>query len=124
MQTVWISLGSNVPDARRRIAEACEKLKLILNEQTASEPYVTPALGQPAPDYTNCVVCGKTALTINEIEQFCKQTEAELGRRRLPGKKLVEIDLDLVVVGSSILRPTDFNHSYFRRGYLALRHIE
>lgn len=120
MQTVWISLGSNVPDARRLIAEACERLKLILDEMTVSEPYVTPALGQPAPDYTNCVVRGLTALTVDEIEQFCKQTEADLGRRRLPGKKLVEIDLDLIIVADRIIRPTDFNRSYFRRGYLAL----
>lgn len=120
MQTVWIAVGSNLPDADHRVAEACDKLKLILREMSASEPYVTPAFGQPAPDYTNCVVKGRTNLSVDEVEQFCKQAETELGRCRLPGKKLVEIDLDLVVADRRIIRPADFNRHYFRQGFLAL----
>ncbi len=37
--------------------------------------------------------------------------------------KIVEIDLDLVVYGETVLRSSDFSRSYFILGYNRLRHL-
>lgn len=131
LRRVWISIGSNAPDADSRIRAAVSELENLLSRMEVSDTYVTPAIGKPAPDYTNCVATGITCMPADDLIPQLKEIERHGGRGTVSMDsvdqslfpKIVEIDLDLVVYGEKVLRPSDFSRSYFILGYNRLRHL-
>lgn len=134
LRRVWISIGSNALDADSRISAAVYELGKLLSRLEVCDTYVTPAIGNPAPDYTNCVATGITGMPANDLIPLLKDIERRGGRDRCASAtldgvdsssspKTVEIDLDLVVYGDKVLRPSDFSRSYFTSGYNLLRHL-
>lgn len=77
--------------------------------------------GSPAPPYLNCVATGYTDLAPDELQSMLKAYEADCGRDLRSDCATVLIDLDLVIYGSSLLRPLDFAQSYFQQGFTALK---
>lgn len=131
---VWISIGSNAPDADSRIRAAVAELGNLLSCMEVSDTYVTPAIGKPAPDYTNCVAAGTTDISASDMIPLLKEIELRGGRGSCgsasmngvdssSSPRIVEIDLDLVVYGDKVLRPSDFNRQYFILGYNRLRNL-
>lgn len=121
-KTAYISVGSNLPDAREIVRAAINKIVRTLDGfRKASSVYKTACWGGGQSDYYNCVMRLETDLPASELEIILKVLEAQSGRR--PQDKLkgvVPIDLDLVVYDRKVLRSRDFSRNYFRIGYCEL----
>ena len=119
-----IGLGANCGDRRSGVAEAIEWLRKRLSAVRASRIYETPPYGHAGTPYMNAVVIGiYTKIdSLDDFERECKRYEIECGRDEFArSQNLVPIDIDIVMVGKEILRPADFNRSFFQIGYKQLR---
>ena len=100
---------------------AFSHLKSVFDKVESSEIYETEALnGKDAP-YLNSVVVGFTNMGYDETVEYMKKWEKQCGRTsdsKLKG--IVPIDIDVVVWNETIVRPKDFEMSYFTRGYQQL----
>jgi 7,8-dihydro-6-hydroxymethylpterin-pyrophosphokinase (HPPK) len=116
-----ISVGSNSSDREWQVEQAIEYLLSTLTDGCASSVYETKALnGKDAP-YYNCVVLGKTDLSLEELTGQLKEYETKAGRddmSRIEG--IVPIDLDIVIWDGRIIRNDDFEKTYFNQGYREL----
>lgn len=120
--TVVISIGSNVADARQRVADAIALLVEMLPNGYASEVYVTPGLSDPDRMYANAVVWGESVNAPEELGRRLKEMEYEFGRTpEMRSRGDVPLDLDIVIADGIILRPKDFNRHYFQLGWQSLR---
>lgn len=118
---VFLSIGSNTPDADARVARAAAILREAYPGVKISHTYRTRSWGGNGPDYLNCVVYMETATPPDELKITLKTIERELGRidtDKTAG--LIPVDIDLVVYNGDVLRPRDFNRDYFRNGYCSL----
>lgn len=121
---VWLSVGSNHPDAAVLMRKALAALSEVVDEMEVCEPYRTPAINGIDADYLNSVATGHYSGTPESLVAQCKDIEQALGRTRSkePGAPhVVEIDIDVVCFGGKILRPADFTRTYFTRGYTLLQ---
>lgn len=118
-----LCLGSNCGDRVASVAEALEWIEMHLEDPAASAIYETPAYGHEGAPYMNAVAEGYLpASMLTTFEKECKIYETAHGRdaeARLENR--VPIDIDIVVAGEDILRPTDYRCSFFRRGLSMLR---
>ncbi|MDE6073646.1 MAG: 2-amino-4-hydroxy-6-hydroxymethyldihydropteridine diphosphokinase [Muribaculaceae bacterium] len=124
MTRVVIGIGSNVDPSDHRVAKAIDYLRTALDKAVSSSVYGTQPEGDARYPYSNAVIAGYTDLTRHEIINLLKRYETDNGRT--PAQKAVDIvpiDLDLVVYGEEILRPGDFNASYFMTGYRQLEPV-
>lgn len=109
-----ISVGSNVADSRRRVADALTWLDANFASAHNSEIYTTPDATKPdRPDYANAVVSIVTCLDAETLNSLLKGYEHSQGRTK--GETVV-IDLDLVVYDSAVLRIRDYTRQYFTIG--------
>lgn len=117
---IAISIGSNVPDAQIRVADACLWLKKTFSGVKCSECYSTYGIGERSAGktYTNAVAVATTTLSADDVTTLTKRYEKSTGR--IHGDLQVPIDLDLVVYDDIILRPDDFEQDYFKLGYRQL----
>lgn len=120
LHKVWLSIGSNHPDAVSFVDSAVGMLEPLLSNWKMCEPYTTPAINGVDPDYLNAVVFGEWAGDEKELNRLFKEIEDRLGRSR-NDRHIVEIDLDLVCFDDEVLRPKDFSREYFARGFRALK---
>lgn len=117
MKTCYVSLGSNMPDGRERVAGAIAWLHDVMEVESCSAIYTTPSVSVGDDStYYNAVACCSTGLQPPQIECLLKCYEAESGRRHSPGSHSVAIDLDLVVFDGDVLRPRDAARDYFLIG--------
>lgn len=122
---IWISVGSNVPDAERKITIALQRLSELDFLLKSSSLYRTHALNRVDPDYINGVVSIQTVLGYEDINRRLKDIEISLGRSPESKKKgRVEIDLDIVVFDDKVIRDKDFLQDYFKKGYEELLNSE
>lgn len=113
-----ICIGSNSNDREWQMTNCINWLKSILSDCQVSPVYTTPALNGVDADYMNAVMRAKTHDTFSEINEKLKQYETICGRT--PASKLqgvVPMDLDIIMWDNEILRPKDFQHSYFQEGW-------
>lgn len=117
----YISVGSNVDEARDCVAGAITRLREMLDDVTSSAIYSTPSvsIGDDS-TYCNAVVSARSKLSEAELSHRFKELEAQFGRRRDGDRHRVELDLDIVVAGDRVVRPRDFGRRYFRIGYQEL----
>ena len=114
-----ISIGSNVPDKKERVAKACEELRNRFYSFQISSIYTTPAVGRCAgqPDYCNAVARFSTADDYETLRLFFKEMESDYGRvRRSDTVALIPLDIDIVVWDGTVLRQRDMGQEYMRIG--------
>lgn len=113
-----LTLGSNCPAKEEMMAAATRWLASHFPAAASSGIYRTRALNGVAPDYLNMVVKVRTALEAERLIQLGKEFEAECGRSAESKRRgIVEMDVDLVKYGKTILRPEEFTRTYFLTGY-------
>lgn len=121
--TCTIGVGSNSPDRRKQIDKAIAHVCELLIGAHVSDIYESKAFNGIDDNYLNAVIHGHSPLSATELTSFLKDWEAAQARSYdadSEGKHVVNIDLDLVVFDSRILRPVDFDRPYFNRGYSQL----
>lgn len=116
-----IGLGSNSPDRDKLIKAAVDALKQYLAVSQVSSIYECPASNGKDPAYLNAVVHGMTPHTKDELVAHLKSLEVDAGRtNELREKGIVPMDLDLVIWNFRVVRPDDFQKTYFNIGYREL----
>ena len=119
MTQVLLSLGSNLAwdEAVRMLEGVRAPLTLLCPGMRFSSIYATAAEGHSTGTYANCMAVAETPTDLATLEQACKRLEAELGRTDETRRRgLVPIDIDVVRYGDTVVRPTNFAHTYMRRG--------
>jgi 2-amino-4-hydroxy-6-hydroxymethyldihydropteridine diphosphokinase len=108
---VLLSLGANLGDARKVIAEAVEFLKLtgVLSDVEVSSFYKTAPVGfTDQPDFVNIAVSGKTLLSPENLLYVCKATEYLFGRQQRERWHERELDIDIVFIDNNIIDTPSF----------------
>jgi len=93
-----ISLGSNIQPGKN-IPEARKKIGAMVRVLSESNFVTTQPIGRPGqPDFINGVMRVETGVDLEELKQFLKHIEKELGRVRTRDRYSPRtIDLDVVV---------------------------
>lgn len=120
-----ISIGSNVPDKKKRVENACEELKSLFPSFESSPIYTTGAVGRCTgqPDYCNAVARLSTSDDYEALKKFFKEKESEYGRVHDGSRTtLVPLDIDIVVWNGAVMRPRDMQQEYMRIG-LEMLHL-
>ncbi len=118
LQKAIISIGSNSADRQAQMQQALDFIQTILEDARHTDIYPTAPCYGAHGEYLNAVVTGYTTLTSQEIEQRAKMYERERGRR--PHSAIVPIDIDLVSLGSILVRPRELQRPYFVQGMTLL----
>lgn len=106
METVYLSLGSNLGDRAAHIARAFAALNargIRVGRQSSlyeTEPVDAPPQGW----FVNCAVEAETQLAPRELMAALLEIERELGRERRVAKGPRVIDIDILLFGRRVLR--------------------
>ena len=119
MVSVVISIGSNFGDRESAVAGAIEWLKKdILSQVKCSDVYETPCALNGEKSYVNAVVSGFFQGTGIELEEILKDKEFQMGRTsKMREKKLVPIDLDIVLMNGEVVKDWDYRQKFFKIGF-------
>jgi 2-amino-4-hydroxy-6-hydroxymethyldihydropteridine diphosphokinase len=95
---VYLSLGSNIGDRKRHLAEAIARLRGLLEELKVSSLYETAPLElEDQPRFLNVAVRGRTPLEPRALLEAVLAIETRLGRDRrtaVPkGPRIIDIDI-------------------------------
>lgn len=116
-----IGIGSNVTDREFKVTKAIEALCGAFRKANVSAVYESAPFSGQGEQYVNAVFAGVTNMSMTDVIEFLKQTEAEAGRNSISSLEgQVELDLDLVIWDGRIVRPKDFERPYFNVGYRQL----
>jgi 2-amino-4-hydroxy-6-hydroxymethyldihydropteridine diphosphokinase len=109
---IYLSLGSNLGDRLANFQAAFRALSPDVQVLAASPVYETPPWGYlDQPPFLNQVICGETNLSPQELLQYLKRLEAELGRQPSIryGPRLIDLDIlfynDLVLDTPDLIIP-------------------
>ena len=101
---VYLSLGSNVGDRKANLEDALERLKRLGNVVAASSFYETAPVEVTAqPWFLNCAVKFDTEKMPRQLLKGILGLERNMGRRRIQDKGPRNIDIDILLFGSSIV---------------------
>ncbi len=115
-----ICLGSNTPDAKQRLDEAADYIARCGSIVRGTDCYPTAPeyAGEKFP-YLNRVLVLDCPLGEDGLQTLLKSYESAVRARCVqPGR--VNLDIDIVMHGSNVLRPRDFAAKYFKMGFAAL----
>lgn len=118
MSRYLLSIGSNCPDCEGHMESANRWLLKNFTDVVTSGVYSSAAFNGTSPDYLNMVALGSSPLPVTEVTALGKDFERACGRT--PASKdcgCVEMDIDIIAVDRTILRPEEFTRAYFCRGY-------
>ena len=102
---VALSLGANLGDKYQTLHAAFSMLSEIVEDIQSSSIYETEPVGyQDQPAFYNCIFTGNTSLTVEDLHARIKSIEVALGRQQRPQWHEREIDIDIVLFGSSIIQ--------------------
>ena len=110
MEKVWLGLGSNMGNSRAFLAEALERLMLVLVEMAPSSVWKSKArYVENQPDFLNLVVRGKTGKTPQELLAAIASIENAMGRDRASAgpKGPRTIDIDILLFGNRVIEEPD-----------------
>ena len=111
---VTIMIGSNTGDRKSHIDNAVEALREYVGGITVTHDIDNPDFTGVGPDYLNRLLSGTTALPLERLKTVVKAIETRLGRdRRDPA--IVAIDIDIVVYGDTIIKPSEYTSPPCRR---------
>lgn len=103
-KTVYLSLGSNVGDREANLRSAIEKLGKLGEILAVSSFYETEPIEFTAqPWFLNGAVALRTQLMPKLFLSKILAIEQEMGRRRLQPKGPRNIDIDVLLFGSSVI---------------------
>lgn len=125
MNRYLLSLGSNCPAAPLKMVAAERWLRAMFTVVRTSGVYATRALNGVSPDYLNMLAEVDSDLSVEQMVETAKMEERAEGRT--PESKLrgvVELDIDVIQVGNTILRPEEFARAYFAEGFRRLNSPE
>ena len=104
---VYLALGSNLGRRAEDLCAAADRLVAGggIGLSIRSSIYETSPVGGPPDqdDYLNAVIGVRTALGPRQILERCLAVEQELGRRRSVPDGPRTIDLDILLVGQSVI---------------------
>lgn len=106
METIYLSLGSNVGDRLSHLRKAVTRLRddPAIQVLRQSKIYETSPVGPRQRDFLNAVVKTRTPLEPGLLLQRLKKIERALGRRSGPRRGPRPIDLDILIFGRRRLR--------------------
>ncbi|MBE6304976.1 MAG: hypothetical protein E7082_03520 [Bacteroidales bacterium] len=117
-----VSIGSNCPEAQAMMRKADGWLSENFLIIDSSGVYSSKALNGTSPDYLNEVVILESQMSVTEITAAAKTFECLCGRSaQSKSFGSIEMDIDIIQAGNTILRPTEFTRAYFLTG-LSLLH--
>ena len=97
MNKVFLGLGSNVGDKKRNIEEAVKLLSEKIENIKVAKIYISRAVGyENQDDFLNTVISGETELDIEELFEFIKNVEKQVGRKYRFRWGPREIDIDIL----------------------------
>lgn len=103
-KTAYLSLGSNLGDRAANLEAAIERLGELGRVVARSAVYETePVEVERQPWFLNCVVAVKTELMPKQFLSRVLAIEQKMGRRRTQQKGPRNIDIDILLFGSSIV---------------------
>lgn len=123
IQSVYLSLGSNVGDRAAQLRAALKALEASCQIQAVSPVYETAPVGElNQPAFLNAAVEIKTALGPLELLNAAKHVENALGRTPRTRWGPREIDIDLLLWGDVILQSETLTlpHPEFRKRMFVL----
>ena len=101
---VYLSLGSNVGDRADNLNGAIERLRTLGEVVAVSSFYETEPVGLAAqPWFLNCVVKLDTEKMPKQLLAGILDIEQQLGRRRTQKNGPRNIDIDILLFGSSVI---------------------
>lgn len=110
MNEVYLGLGSNVGDRLLNLNKAIELLSEKIQILKKSKIYISKAVGYTdQPDFYNMVLYGKTDLSPEELFNFIKDVEKNVGRvyRFHWGPR--EIDIDILFYNDLVYKSDKLN---------------
>lgn len=111
-------LGSNCGDRRGFILRAGEMVSASCTVLGASDIYESPDCLGSGRRYLNMVLEVESPLPEESLNSLFKSFECACGRSQMARERgEVPVDIDIVLWGGFIRRPSDFRAAYFRRGY-------
>ncbi|MDE7464818.1 MAG: 2-amino-4-hydroxy-6-hydroxymethyldihydropteridine diphosphokinase [Muribaculaceae bacterium] len=121
MSRYFISIGSNCGDRRGEVTMALHWLYGLGGALSASSIYETPEIHGLDRPYINAVAALDIDLEPMVLNKRLKEYERSRGRdEECRHRGDVPIDIDLVAIADTILRPKDFSHEFFQIGYRQL----
>lgn len=115
---VVLSLGSNHGDRKANVLSAVEWAKAILDFCCVSSVYETEEIHGKGSPYYNCVIGGTVDVSYENLIESTKRYELDNGRDSLARSAgLVPIDIDIVIWDGMVVRPLDYSHNFFKKGY-------
>lgn len=120
-----VSIGSNLGDRAAAVRFAVERIATFVDDLTLSPIIETEPEGaglEHQPPYLNAVAAGETSLGARELLERLLAIEREFGRSRPAPKAPRTLDLDLVLLGDSILDEPGLQvpHPRFRERFFVL----
>ncbi len=103
-KTVYLSLGSNVGDRQAQLEAAIEKLHQLGAVPAVSSFYETePVEMKQQAWFLNCVVRLETDAMPKQLLARVLDIEQSMGRKRVQSKGPRNIDIDILLFGSSVV---------------------
>jgi 2-amino-4-hydroxy-6-hydroxymethyldihydropteridine diphosphokinase len=120
-----VSIGSNLGDRAAAVRFAVERIASFLEDLTVSPVVETEPEGAglgDQPPYLNAVAAGEASLGARELLDRLLAIEREFGRERPAPKAPRTLDLDLVLLGDTILDEPGLHvpHPRFRERFFVL----
>jgi 2-amino-4-hydroxy-6-hydroxymethyldihydropteridine diphosphokinase len=105
MDTVYLSLGSNVGDREAHLRAAIAALRPVgVQIKQVSSTYETePVDYLDQPWFLNCVLEAETELQPHALLQSLRNIESQLGNKKVFAKGPRKIDLDILLYGSDTI---------------------
>ena len=104
MTVTYLSLGSNLGDRIQNLRTCISRLADLGSVRRVSSFYETePMEFRDQPWFVNCIVELETSLSAEELLSGIQIIEAELGRNRVIAKGPRIIDVDIVLLGNSVI---------------------
>lgn len=123
-----VGLGSNLGDRWAFLRQGVEQLSEVMEIRSVSSVWESPAWGgEPQGDYLNAVILGHAELPPRELMKALLAIEADSGRIRTERNAPRTLDLDLLFLGSQVLREDDLTlpHPRWReRSFVVLPLLE
>ncbi len=117
-----VSIGSNCKKAAEMMARADRWISERFSVVESSGVYSSKALNGISSDYLNEVIVLESGLSVTEITAAAKDFERQCGRSELSKSAgAIEMDIDIIQVDNTILRPSEFTRAYFLTGLSKLR---
>jgi len=130
MNTVFISLGSNIGNRLQYLQRAVSLLELVgqVNVVKVSSVYETDPVGyEEQAAFLNMVVEVETSLTPHEILKKCNEIEAGLGRTREIHWGPRTVDLDILLYNEENMKTQDLiipHPRMMERGFVLIPLVE